>query len=497
MEVKFIENTLQCMRPALGQVHTGEQTQEIRLPDAYPDIGKILDCWGQVLIRGKEWRTGSVGANGGVMCWVLYAPEDGTPPRVVDTWIPIGCRWELPDDEEDGVIHLRSVLTELDARGLSARKMMVRASVDTYGAAFTRQTVPVAVAPELPEDVQIKTSNYPAELPMEAGEKQLQLDESFNLPGNLPPIHKIVHYSLKPAVAEQKVLGNRLVFRGQTGVELTYLTEEGSLHHWHGEFPFSQYTELDRDYSPYATAWVSPVLTAMEMELSEGQLHLQGGMAAQYIIYDRTTVELVEDAYSPNRDMELKMSQLELPMLLDRTVMEIPFVGSLSTDAEKVISATAYPEYPSVTMDENLSISLNGQFRTLSQNSEGQLYGESARFDSSMPLNSAPENQHFLWMGDAAQTEISPNGDGFSLKGCYPIVAQIYSGLPMPMVTELELGEMKQPDADRPSIILRRAGEEGLWGLAKNCGSTVAAIKEANKLTAEPEAGQLLLIPIS
>jgi hypothetical protein len=44
---------------------------------------------------------------------------------------------------------------------------------------------------------------------------------------------------------------------------------------------------------------------------------------------------------------------------------------------------------------------------------------------------------------------------------------------------------------------LRRAGDEGLWAIAKDYGSTVQAIREANQLTEEPENGQMLLIPIS
>ncbi len=45
---------------------------------------------------------------------------------------------------------------------------------------------------------------------------------------------------------------------------------------------------------------------------------------------------------------------------------------------------------------------------------------------------------------------------------------------------------MEEPDPARPSLILRRTGEGGLWELAKACGSTVEAIRSANGLEAEP-----------
>ena len=66
----------------------------------------------------------------------------------------------------------------------------------------------------------------------------------------------------------------------------------------------------------------------------------------------------------------------------------------------------------------------------------------------------------------------------------------------IPMVTGLNLGEPRQADPERPSLILRRAGEKRLWDLAKASGSTVEAIRKANNLQDEPAPNQMLLIPV-
>ena len=66
----------------------------------------------------------------------------------------------------------------------------------------------------------------------------------------------------------------------------------------------------------------------------------------------------------------------------------------------------------------------------------------------------------------------------------------------IPMVTGLELGELQQPDPNRPSLILRRSGGQSLWELAKTHGSTVEAIRGANRLETEPDETQMLLIPV-
>ena len=66
----------------------------------------------------------------------------------------------------------------------------------------------------------------------------------------------------------------------------------------------------------------------------------------------------------------------------------------------------------------------------------------------------------------------------------------------IPMVTGLELGEARQPDPGRPSLILRRSDDRRLWDIAKESGSTMAAIRRANGLQEEPMPGQMLLIPV-
>lgn len=497
MELKFSKKPLHCMRPFFSKIHTQEQTQEIRLPDAYPDIGRVIGCWGQVLMRGKEWHSSFMGANGGVMAWVMYAPEDGTPPRVLDVWMPIQCRWDFPENMDDGVMILRPVLSGLDGRSISARKMMVRAVVDTFAQALGKQTLQIAEAVQMPEDVQLLTRTYPVDLPMEAGEKQVQLEEILAFPGNLPPIHKFIRYQMTPSVTEYKVLGNRLVFRGQAGVDMSYMTEDGAVHNWETEIPFSQYTELAQDYTPSATAWVMPMVTAMELDMTDdGQLQMRGGIAAQYTVFDRNMVDVVEDAFSPKRDVTPIVEEIQLPALLDNRVMEIP-VESL-TEMDRVLQSVPMTQYPRIDFDaDQMLVALNGQFQSLGMDAQDQLMGDTVRFEGGMAFPSAMENQSQLWLGDPGQPDMIPASDGHLLRTTFPVSVQVYSGQTIPMVTELEMGEERPADPDRPSIILRRAGEEGLWAIAKSSGSTVSAIRNANQLEDEPEAGQMLLIPIS
>ena len=88
------------------------------------------------------------------------------------------------------------------------------------------------------------------------------------------------------------------------------------------------------------------------------------------------------------------------------------------------------------------------------------------------------------------------SASGITFRGSVSVSARTTSEQGMRMIAGLDIGEMEQPDPARPSLILRRTEGEALWDLAKSYGTTVAAICQANQLQAEPQLGQLLLIPI-
>ena len=126
MEVRFSKMPFAYLEPVVREIQNSEQTQEWKLPDGMPDIGRILSAWGQAILRGKEWRSDGISASAGMMVWVLYAPEDGSAEQCLETWIPFQMRWELPENTPEGTLRVRCLTRFVDARTVSARKSLIR-----------------------------------------------------------------------------------------------------------------------------------------------------------------------------------------------------------------------------------------------------------------------------------------------------------------------------------------------------------------------------------
>ena len=120
MELQFNKGDVAFLHRAVDQAQTQEQTQEIRIGDGMPEIGRVLGCWGQVMIRGKEWRGNGICIQGGVKLSVLYAPEEGNSYQSVEAWLPFQMKWDLKEDLQDGTILVQPMLKSADARGVSS-----------------------------------------------------------------------------------------------------------------------------------------------------------------------------------------------------------------------------------------------------------------------------------------------------------------------------------------------------------------------------------------
>lgn len=498
LELQFENKTCRYLRRNVWETRDQEQTLEVKLPDGMPDIGSILAAWGQCVMRGKEWRGDGMNVSGGVMAWVLYAPVDGTEPRWIEAWLPVQAKWGFGDSQREGNIRAGWLLKGVDARTLSARKMLVRANVSILGEALEPVQADISNAGQLPEDVQLLRRSYPVRLPVEAGEKTFAIDEEFTLPASAPAPEKLVSYSFEPQITEQKVLGGKAVFRGDGNFHMVYQSADGQLHCHDQQLGFSQFSDLDRDYDKDAQVGTVMAMSSLEPELQEGSIRVKCGLIAQYLITDSMVLELAEDAYSPARAVEPQVQELKLPVILDQPWETVRIEATVPEYANRIVDISVCMEHPTMRRAGDLTeLCCDGQFQVLFSDENGGLQGRNVRWSQSWELPVAVDAEVLAMARLATRPCGSVTGGQIGVHGELQGEAMTVAQRGMTMVTGLNFGEMVEPDPGRPSLVLRRVGDESLWEIAKGTGSTVNAICKANGLKDEPLDDRLLLIPVS
>lgn len=497
MELPFEKTVCRYWKQRLYTLLRTEETQELRLPDTMPDVGRVISAWSQVILRGKEWRGRELVVSGGIMLWVLYAPEDGGQVQKLDAWIPFQTRTDLPEEGTDGVIRLEAFSTEADARAISSRKLMLRGGAALLVQVLEPEELELLLPGEMPEDLELKKEVYPFLLTREAGEKTFLLDEDIPFAAGMEKPERIIYFHLSPEILEQKVLGSKMAFRGLGNLHVLFLDEGGRLASRDFQVPFAQYVDLDGEYEPEAQVSNLLCMTSMELDiLPEGLLRLKCGMVSQYMIQSVETVELLEDCYSPCRELEVERQLFSVPAWLEYRQRDIPLSASVSSDGASCVDLLFTPAAPSITgRSGTAEVELGGSFRGVTLDNAGNYGSIHERASDTIRMETECDTVCFVH----GQSSPTCRNEGGSWRTDTRLVADLRSicTKPVEAVSGIRAGQINSPDPERPSVIIRSKGScESLWDLAKRCGSTVGAIRRLNRLEGEPEEDRLLLIPV-
>lgn len=490
MELQFRKESMPCICEVVSQCKHQELTQEVRLPDSMPDIGRVIGTWGQMLIRGKEWRQDNVGVSGGLMVWILYKPEDGSGCKVVETWIPFNMKVDITGTERDGTITASGGICYQDARSVSARKFMLRLGICLDIQVHAPTDVCIYEPAELPEHIKTKRATYPVKVPAELGEKAFSIDDLLPLPDNCPQVSEIIRYSVTPEIMELKVLGGRLVFRGVARVHVLYEYIDEKLHSYDAEIPFSQFTELDHEYEEGAEAAVWPIITSLEVDLDENKTpRVKASMAGQYIIYNKKMLDIVEDAYSTLCDTELKFEPLQVPVVLQENTHRIRAEGTLDVQASSFVDSDFLISGP--TGDYGSGDDLEGRFYILFYDQNDELQSAHIKWAHPSETDCADVKLRVSCAGPV-NAKVANN---ITLQTEVKAHTCCHASRSLEMVSGLVLSEKEEVDG-RPSLILSRAGEHDLWTLAKQNRSSVDQICSANGITELQDKNRILIIPV-
>ena len=126
MELELKRDAIHCFETVADVTICQEETQEAIVPDACPDILRIVEVCGQACLTGKQAREGMATVSGMVRASVLYLPETGGCLRHMELSVPFTCQVEAPGLTSQGTILADPRLRWAEARVLNPRKILLR-----------------------------------------------------------------------------------------------------------------------------------------------------------------------------------------------------------------------------------------------------------------------------------------------------------------------------------------------------------------------------------
>lgn len=504
MELELDRTQLNGYEALLDTTLFQEETLEMIVPDACPDILRVVETDGKVLLRSKEAMDGRVELTGIIRACVLYLPDGENGIRHLDVSMPFHVCAEGMDIGPSCSVTACARLRRTDTRAVNPRKVLVRAEVAVDVTVFTPMTESIcSQVPDAAErSVEQLTETQEVYLTACVQEKPFSLSEEVALSASKPAAVELLKSRIVLCRGESKIIGNKLIFKGSADVSLLYRGEDDKVYSAGGELPFSQIMEVS---GVGEGADCDIILT-----LSGGDCTLTGGegrtvtvsldLLAQAVIREPRVLEVLADAYSTDQPMDTRWETYSLARRVDggvrsqnaREVWETGTAVREVTDCRLAVGQVARSRE-----GERLILTAQVEVTLLYTGEDGELYATQRQVGVPCALDLPEDCQFFCQCEGVGEVYAAPAAGGVEARFTLDFRYRAQCRQQVTALSTLEPGVPLESAGDQPSLVLRMLEQgERLWDVAKAYATTIADIISANELEDEAAAaGKLLLIP--
>lgn len=502
MELELRQETARGWETVCRATLEQEETAEMIVPDACPDIWQVLDGEARLLLQRKEAQDGRGEFSGLLKTTILYQPEGKQGMGSMEVTLPFSLSPDLTNLTRRSHLHVVPRVLSVDVHLLNPRKVLVRVGYCLEIEGFEPQARSLASLAEEPETYGIRqrTGELRSFQTVYAQEKSFTYQDTLVLPAGRPDAAELLRTRAQCTCTEARIIGNKLVFKGEAFLQLLCRGEDGNL--FTGEFhlPYSQIMdagEESEDGICHMDLLFTDVKCTPDQE-DRRSFQVELAVQAQAVLRREITVPVLTDLYSTEYALEVQETACPVCRLLDQG------------EEQESLRETVETQAVSTLLDVQVRLgrasqSQEGEDRILTQEVEIVLL-----YDGEEGLTAARQRatvQHRL-PGQGAgsctfSTELlreptaSSMGEGMEVSCPVAFRWMTLSQEETTVISQVTLGEKRAEHAQSPSVTIRavRPGED-LWAVAKAYFTTDGEIMEASGLTSgEIYPGQMLLIP--
>ena len=501
MELELNRTHLTGYRTVLDTTVFQEETLETIVPDACPDILRLIETRGELLLKGKTASDGRAALNGTARLTVLYLPEGGTGPCHLEVSIPFQMMIEGSDVRTGCQITAAVRLAGADTRTMNPRKIVTRVELAAHVKAFApcADALCTGISAAQGAVEQLLETHQPCCIAAVL-EKQFSFEEELVIPAGRPSAEQILASRAEPVCLEFRIIGNKLIFKGEVSVRLLCRAEDGELSAVDFSLPISQIMEVT-GVGESASAHMELSLTGAEFVLGGDGRTVAASLSilAQAEVWEERSVTVLTDAYSTCAALRTQCAPYEYQIHQGdgtgrqavREVIETGMQIRSVIDAYCVVGRMEQSR-------EGDELRLNAQVTAaaLCVTEDGEYCAVCRSFQVCCAVE-ARQGSECRFSCRCSEVIAVPAADGVEVRFAVEFPYDLLQTASVTVIRDAAAQEDEEENVSRPSLVLRVMGDgERLWDVAKRYGTTVDDIVRANELeSGQPECGTLLLIP--
>ncbi len=290
--------------------------EDLNVPDIRPDVEMIIQSRERVTLEHTRAESGKLFVDGFMEVSILYM--DDTKERQVyrlDTKLPFDETISMDGLEPGDNVRIRYETEDLNVALINSRKLAIRGLLSFEATVDEIYDLSAAVETQTP--ITMCERRKALELmQLEVQKKDiLRLKEEVSIPSNKPDIHEILWDNVQLRSSRVQLRDGKLAVQGNLFLFVLYrANDEVQSRQWMEQMiPIEGEIECG-GCSPELVPDIEVSLAQAELtakEDTDGELrlfHLEGMLELEIRLYGNEEAVILEDVYSPEKDLELVTS---------------------------------------------------------------------------------------------------------------------------------------------------------------------------------------------
>ena len=335
MELGLHFTELTCCEQTGRLVMSHEETMETAIAEYCPDMTRIVSVCGQLQIRERTALEGRVTATGTVRVTVLYTSEESAGLRSLTLPVPFSCTAEDETLASSQLLWATGRLLLAEAQAVTARKLYVRVLPEVTLTGYTRAQCRFCSGTEEDPALRVRRRDHDISLLDTAAERSFSVAQET--PEVSPAPEDLLLYRLCPRLTSCRLVGSKLVLKGELALSALYRGQDQQLHTYETELPVSQILD-GADLPEEGELSGILCLTGGEVRVlrsdSGGGFSISAELRLLLRAYRTVRCSCVEDLYSIRRPVQLHQETVAVPVgrpcrsLREESIQHLDFGGS-------------------------------------------------------------------------------------------------------------------------------------------------------------------------
>lgn len=488
---------------------------DFNVPDAKPDVEKIVQIKGNVVIRDNKILNGKVLLNGKLLFHLLYISNNvKNPVHCIRGELPFEELVNMDEAKLEDCLEVQCTIEDLSSEFINSRKLNVRSILNFRLVARELYDENVLVGVKEEEHLCMKKETIHLTQLAVCQKDQFRVKEELYVSAGRPDIGEIIYEEAVLGEQDIRVMDGRLGIKGDVSLCILYLSaEDGSLCCIEKQIPFSEELEISQikeNMIPCVVVKQGSQETQIRQD-EDGENRIVSWEAVLLVdikMYEESSCDMISDAYQPWNETILNRKETSFEHLLFRNKSKLRLteqfeLGSGKQNVLQILLPEGNIKLDDIRIVDN-GIELEGVLDVKALYLSGEEESPMGTIQGVLPFS------HFVEIPQIQKEDnfhVEPQtialgvmmlgSDQVEVKAILDFDVIVFEKKKCNILTEIELKNRSPKElAELPGIVgyVVKPGEN-LWDIAKQFCTTVEDIVKINELPNEQvEAGNMLVL---